>query len=513
MAKQTIIDWQRDGLLVLEGHGHGVSVAIDGLSWQPIAPAGEAVPDDPAAAKARNGDAAQALGRAVEGLGLRKRDVTIVASRDVVEMRTLSIPRMDSNELPDVIRFQAQRQLANMGDHWTLDYVLLPERPGQEMLTALVGVLPPAVQHEMEAACTQAGVQLAHIALRPIEIARFASASGNLNDHDVAMVICLSEQDADLLLLQRGGVAQVRGTRLPHDRQAMATALMGELRRSLMAASNQLAGQAVGAALLVASPELAALVQPQIAQLLGCSVTLVDPGQLLSGKAASSFGPRAGEFANRLSGAAGAIHFAAADRKTKLDFKDPKKRPPPKSRRTTYLLAGAAAALLALGGFYWWSSMNRELDEELASYRDRIAAQKDLKEAAEARIAELAEVEKFMAASPNWLDELTYLAEQIPGAEKVILGDTSFSVLADGTGRISMPIAVDSAETIDVFETALRDEHHVVASKNSVQLDAGSNDLYRWRADETVSVRGRGWSLSEALDSGNPAPAAKVTQN
>ncbi|MEO8271381.1 MAG: hypothetical protein ABI557_16790, partial [Aureliella sp.] len=135
MSKKTIIDWQRDSLLVAVGQTQAGTVTIERLSEQTIGHAASSEGKDDDQLLPLNGDAAQGLVRAIDELGLRKSDATIILSRDLVEVRTLSIPRIDAAELPDVIRFQAQRQLANMGDAWTLDYVLLPDAAGQEMHT------------------------------------------------------------------------------------------------------------------------------------------------------------------------------------------------------------------------------------------------------------------------------------------------------------------------------------------------------------------------------------------
>ncbi|MCA9133819.1 MAG: hypothetical protein KDA45_11720, partial [Planctomycetales bacterium] len=386
MAKQTIIDWQGDGLLVAVGHSQGATVHLEKLCAQTMGPQLGA---DELSSEV---SASQALSRAVDELGLRKSDVTVVVPREMVEVRTLSIPRVDPNELPDIIRFQAQRQLASMGDQWTLDYVLLPQEAGQETLTALVAAISPVALAGIEAACTAAGVQVTHMAFRPIEIARYAIHSGKLPSSGAAVVVCLAERHADLLILHNGQVVQIRGTKLPADGVQLPAILGGELRRSLMAASSQLGSLPIAGALLFASPELAQQAEAVLREAVGCAVTSVDPASLLPTK----FGQAATlsqSSANRIAAVAGACHFASADPKTRLDFKEPKKRPPPKSKRPTYLLAAAAAALLLLAGISWWVSANRALDEALALQKTEIANKQDLKKVSEERIAELREIE------------------------------------------------------------------------------------------------------------------------
>ncbi len=494
MAKQTIIDWQRDSLLVAIAQGHGASVGFEKISEQPIGQiaSGELIP--------LNGDAAQGLCRAVDELGLRRTEAIVVASRDIVEVRTLSIPRVDPAELPDIIRFQAQRQLANMGDSWALDYVLLPEEPGQEMHTALVAVISPTVLSEIESACSQAGLQLTNIALRPIEIARYAVGSGGLSNGDASLVMCMSEQHADLLILNNGAVVLVRSTKLPSEKAQLKTAVSGEVRRSLMAASSQLGNKSIKSAMLFASSDLALQVQEALAEILACQVTLVDPASLLAKELPQRI-ELAHSSANRIAGLAGAVNFATADKRTKLDFKDPKKRPPAKSRRTTYLLAGAAAALLLASGYAWWSSANSALDEDLAMYQSQVASQKELTKVAQERIADLREIEAFLEGSPNWLDELAYMAQEIPSSDKVLFGGPMFAVLPDGTGRITMPVAVNDSSTISEFEESLRDENHILAAKNQVQHEPQPGQLYNWTFEETIAVKNRGWKLVGQLDS------------
>ena len=202
MSKQTVIDWQRDGLLLACGASRGNKVIFEKVSYQPVA--GE-----------ENANALQeALRRGCAELGV-KGDATLIVPRELIEIKTISVPRIDPDELPDVIRFQAQRQLVNMTDSWSLDYVMLPQAPGQEMQTALVGAISPANLAEMDRAAAAAGLQFTRIVFRSIEIARFALEHANLTNERACMIVCVSESNADILILRDKRVIQVRGTRLP----------------------------------------------------------------------------------------------------------------------------------------------------------------------------------------------------------------------------------------------------------------------------------------------------------
>ena len=511
MSKKTTIDWQRDSLIVATGQLQAGTVTIERLSEQAIGRTATSADQKDDELLPLNGDAAQGLVRAVDELGLRKSEVTIILSRDLVEVRTISIPRIEAAELPDVIRFQAQRQLANMGDAWTLDYVLLPDAPGQEMLTALVGAISPATLQTIEAACEQAGITPTHVVLRPIEIARFVTASGKLPGSEPALVVCISEQHADLLILEQGQIVQVRSTKLPSDAAQLQAALGGELRRSLMAAAVQLANTPVRRALLIGSPAAAQSTVELLSEILDCQIAIIDPADLLSGEA-SQQQQFAEQAAHRLAGIAGSFSLSTAAADSKIDFKDPKKRPLPQKRTRTYVLAATAAVLLAAGGLTWWLSVQSELDGQLAHFQTEKENRTTAIAKAQERVTQVQEIDRFLQAAPNWLDEVTYLAERMPAADKVVIGEPSFIVLADGNGRITMPVAVDSSITIKDFESSLRDEQHVVVGSKSTMLDAAPDDLYKWRVDETITVLGRGWDLVSQLDTSRSASQTPAAQ-
>ncbi len=500
VSKQTIIDWQRDSLLVATGQSRGNKLLLEKVSHQLVGENQDGLTITPE----------QALHRAVGQLSLGKSDVTVIASREIVEVRTLSIPRIDADELPDVIRFQAQRQLANMGDTWALDYVLLPDEPGQEMQTALVGVISPAHMAEIETACSGAGLQLAHVSLRPIEIARFALSTGKLPTSGATMVVCMSQQHADLTILKEGKVVQIRCTRLPSEPEKLPVSIRGEIRRSLLAASSQIGSQAISHVLLLAAADLAEQAEGAVAEATGTSVAVIDPASLLPAK----FQQReqlSHSSANRIAALAGAASSVAADRRISLDFKNPKKRPPKKKNTTQWLLAAAATALLVLGGVSWWVTTNRSLDQDLAFYRTEIENKKELVEVAQQRVDELQQIEKFLEDSPNFLDELTFVAQRIPAADKVIMRGLTLNILADGSGQIVVPVEADSSSTIDDFEDSLRDEHHVVKGSNNSQSNQPS-EHYAWQAVEKITISGLGWKLLDDNDSPKSAQQPKTAQ-
>ncbi|MCA9159535.1 MAG: hypothetical protein KDA72_14465, partial [Planctomycetales bacterium] len=280
--------------------------------------------------------------------------------------------------------------------------------------------------------------------------------------------------------------------------------LGGELRRSLMAAAVQLSNKPVRHALLIASPAATQSAVALLSEMLDCQIAFIDPASLLADEVSQQ--PQIVEHsAHRLAGIAGCLSLTTAAAHSKLDFKDPKKRPPPQKSTRTYVLAAVAALLLAVGGLTWWLSVQSELDEQLAYYQSEKENRKAAIATAQERVTQVQEIDRFLQAAPNWLDEVANLAERMPPSNKVLLGGPTFTVLPDGSGRMSMPVAVDSSPTIGAFESSLRDEQHVVAGSKSTMIDVPLFDLYKWRVEETITVRGRGWDLVSQLDTSRSA--------
>lgn len=482
MSKQTVIDWQRDSVLVATGNQRGSKFSIEKLSRQSI---GEL---------ADNTTLKQAVASASSELG-NKGPVVVVVARELVEVRTISIPRMDAAELPDVIRFQAQRQLANMGENWLLDFVLLPDAPGQEMLTALVGVIAPQELSLISAACEGAGYQISHVGLRPLEIARYAVQSNNLPASGASMMISISGSNADLMLLKDGRVVQIRSTKLPSDHSQAVTAIQGEVRRSLMAASGQLGQEPLASVMLLASEQVAASMQTSIAEASSATVSVVSPSSLLSDAAPAIEVEDAGL---RFAAIAGATALPIASKETTIDFLSPKKRPAKKSHKQTYILAAAAGVLVIGGALTWWRSSMQGMRDQLASLQAQAKSAEE-KEAIYKQVSkEAGMVENFLDNSPNWLDELTYISKKIPPSDKVRVYGTSFTTTNTGRSQISIAqVLADSDTTLDEFEDSLRSDNHEVATLGR-QILAKPEGNYRWaEAPVVITLSDRGWPLMD----------------
>lgn len=488
MSKQIVIDWQRNGIVAAVCNQRGSKVTLDKLSRQPV---GE---------NTANTTLKQAVAAAAEELGVSKTPVTVVVARELVEVRTISIPRMDEAELPDVIRFQAQRQLANMGDNWPLDFVLLPDAPGQDMQTALVGVIQPADLTLITGACEAAGLTVAHVGLRPLEVARFATQSGHLASKGNSLLISIAGSNADLMLLKDGRVVQVRSTKVPSEPAQLASSIQGEIRRSLMAASAHVGEDPIGSVMLLADHNVASQLEGPLAQAAGAPISTFDPSELV---AAGTPAQLDDEIGPRLAALGGAAGLGSAAKAAAVDFLNPKKRPPKKDNRRTYMLAAAAGIVVVAGGLSWWRYSSQANENTLVSLKKQLESTKEKEVDYRARSSQLKEVEQFLDQSPNWLDQLSFVAERIPPSDKVQVSRTSFLTTKTGKTQIMFAqVLADSDTSLAEFEDSLRDGTHELLATNRQQLPEPIGD-YRWiAAPVVVTLEDAGWKLTDEIEKG-----------
>lgn len=479
MSKSLILDWQKNSLLLARAHGRLPKATIDAVALQAVGNT-ETVSQT----------ASEALRAAAQQLNA-KGEVCVLVARELVEMRTVQIPKIDADEQPDVIRFQAQRQFANMSDAWTVDFVLLPASGASEMQTALVAAISPAQLNEIESCCAAAGLQVTSIGLRPLQIVHMAVESGLLSGSGRAMIVCVTESVADLLIIREGKVLQVRSTKLPYEADHVGPALQGEVRRSLVAAASELEGQPLDSVLLVASANRSENLLTALKQATGANVVQFHPETVLS-TADTALADSAG---SRLAAMAGALGLQSADRAIVIDFKNPKRRPPKKRDSRKWLLVGGAAATVIVAAVGWYYSTISSLDNDYALIKEELDAKKDSGESARKRLAEFEAIEKFASDAPNWLDELVYVSQTVPASEQIMLTGPSFSIGRNGIGVIDVSLKASDTDSISKFGESLKGESYTVKVSTTQELPKPEG-RYRFSGNVKIEVSGKGWNLS-----------------
>ena len=191
------------------------------------------------------------LAAALAGEPLGKVTTLVGVGRDQVQMKLLSLPPAPAEELPELVRFQAEREFTSLGEDSALDFIPLAgdaTTPHQVLAAALAG----SSLGEVNNVCQALGSELTRVTLRACGAASFVARSSIVGANEISLVANRFEDEADLTVLSGDKIVFVRTVRLadPSNEAARDKALASEIRRTLAAVRQQLGDQQVGKVVL-----------------------------------------------------------------------------------------------------------------------------------------------------------------------------------------------------------------------------------------------------------------------
>lgn len=480
MASLLALEWDGNEVRVALARTRGREALIEDaftIDLQPREP-GQALTAAHVGAKVAAELTARNVGR-VETL--------VAVGRKDIELRLLNVPPAPNDELPDVVRFQAVRQFSTLGEDWPLDFVpisLNDEVPS----SVLAATLSPEHVKQIRATCEVAGLTPRRMVLRPMAAASLLSRQLPDAQQRCRLMIDLLTDEADLTVLIGERVVFLRTCRLPNDADPAAqnSVLLGELRRTIVAAQNQLGGRRVEYVIVCGNPKDHSNLVERLASELSLPVESFDPFAALqmTDEVRRRLPDRHGRFAPLL----GLLVDEAAATPHAIDFLNPRKRPPPPDRRRQRFLAAAAAGTLvaAVGAYVYWefSSLATAISEAKAE-QQRI---EKLVPASQKKIKDAADVEKFVHGDITWLDEFHRLSqpEHFPIADEAIVSQLYASTREPQGGSLLIEGLVRKPDVINQMETDLRDARHSIVGTGSQSDPRDKN--YGWKFKETVVI-------------------------
>jgi Tfp pilus assembly PilM family ATPase len=421
------------------------------------------------------------LAAAMSGRISGKVTTLIAVGRDNVQMQLLALPPAPPDELPEMVRFQSEREFTTLGSDAALDFIPIAgdaQTPHQVLAVALTsgGV---AEAREIAAALE---AQPDRITLRACAAAAIVQRAGVIAADQVALVVNPLTDEADLTVQAGDKVVLMRTVRLPESNQTEVRqrALLGEIRRTIAAVRQQLADRKVDEVIVCGNA--ATLDQSgRLSDELDVPVSMFDPTTHSPAGLNSQSVPA--ESLARFAAVLGMALNEADRRPPIVDFANVRRRAEARRFTRVHALSVAAAAIAALWlGVYLWRQIS-EPTNQLAELEARIADLQSQADMYEEVTAQAAAVEHWMATDVNWLDELEQFArrvrpqplvsEEFPVADDVVV--TQLTMLrppgADPIGgRIDLQAKARSDAAVRDLEQRLRDERHRV-TPGGVQQD------------------------------------------
>ncbi len=416
--------------------------------------------------------------------GLGGSDALVALSRSSIELRTLNLPVAPPDEIPDLVRFQAMQAFTTIGEDWPLDYV---EMEGHDdSLSVLAAVVSPKEVQQVGDICTAAGVKATCLVLRPFAAVSLLQRDASIDLQRGSLIVDLLPDGADLTAVSHGQVVFMRSVRLPShaDDQAQARALVGELRRTIGAAQNQMGGGQIEQIIICDVAEEHAVLRQAVAESMPQEVIAFDPFDAVrAGRGLkSSFPEHAGRYAPLL----GMLACELSGTRHTIDFLNPRKRPAPPSNKRRNLVAAAATLSIVVAGAAVFTLLKNNLDAEIAQLQTQSKELDAEVDKAKVLIDKANAVKKFADGDVTWLDELHELANRLPDADHVILDKLTVAVDPEKGGRMSLQGHVVRPDVIAKFEDSLRYGDNVVAGKKGI-VDEKRKD-YPYLLETTIVV-------------------------
>ncbi len=508
MSRLIALEWDAKEARVAVGRKRAAGgIAIDQAFSVPLPVREEGSTVEP--------DVGAVLAKALAEHGISRTEAMVAVGRANIELRFLSTPPVPTEELPEIVRFQAVRQFTTLGEDWPLDFVPLASNADGGM-NVLAAAIAPELLEQIRKACAAANITISRLVLRPFAAAALLKTQGD--DGKCRMIADLLRDEADLTVLVGSQVIFPRTVRLPSvaDADVLARTLLAEGRRTMIAAQNQLGGRRVEEVVIYGDGTHHAPLKQLLEKELSVTVRLVDPFEHVEWADAKAKKPEyPGTFAPLL----GMMIDEAASVAPVIDFLHTRKKPAPpnQSRRLVSIAAAIAAVfLLAFGLMQWrlWS-----LDSELNTLRTNRFKQDKLAKESAKPIKDADLLDAFAASDITWLDEFATLSSKLPPPEGVIVSELTAQIVPKGGGgTIKITGHAETSELVTKLEDSLRDKQHNVSGKGTAQDP--DRQYLPWTFDETVTIAAnvaKPAAASPAAKSTSPptktaaAPAAKIT--
>ncbi len=478
MARLIALEWDTQELRLASGVRHGATVAVDHLAAAPLA-------GDPSLTQDELDARIQAsLNQLVTSLGLSKSEVVFAAGRASVELRSLMLPPATDNELPDMVRFAAQRAFAQLGDSWPLDFIKLPSHEGVQVLAAATS---PVVVTKAKKLAEQCGIVFKQLMLRPLSTIALTLASAPALRDQAMLIVSVVGDEIDLVIADQGAVGLMRTARLPQGDPAFRQkALAAEIKRTRIASESQT--PAVKPIHLVLWGDIgsgAGLAQG-LAEQTGMSITELSLPKSVELKGAAAKGVADVE---RFAPVVGLLHHALHPEFPAIDFANPRKRVEKKKPVREMSIAGVALAAVIGFGAWWYYSEHSRLSNAIALLKKE---SKDLDETvsiSQKKIDEWNKIRKFMQSDINWLDQLAVLSERSLSADQMIFGETMFAIdPLTGDGKVTGAVGATQSEFLTQYEQRLREAKYVIQGKGATP---SRDPKYKWGETQAIRVPAR----------------------
>jgi hypothetical protein len=397
VSKYIAIDLDSQGVFVVSGLARSGGAKVErAVAW--AATDGEGGPPP------LTNETAKRLGEELRdrlrAAGVASAPVVVAVGRDRVVLKELRYPVVPAHEEPNIVRFQAMKELSDSPEEVVLDYVPLANGAASGERRSMAVAVRKDVYSAIQKMCAAANLKLTAVTPRPYAIAAligqaFAAGTAPAPDSkaDAVAVLTLGPGGGEFTVVRNGEVTFTLA--VPAPVVASETMLLAQVRRNLTTYAGSNPGHPVQALYVADADDSWGL---RFRPALGIPVHAFDP---LGGAVRDL--PE--ELRGRFAGAAGLL--AARGGALPINFAAPRQPRAEADPKKNQILVAALAAmlLLAAGAVGGWFVLN-DADAKLSQLKTDHEDKKKRLDGMEPDKKRLDAVDQWKARRVVWLDEL-----------------------------------------------------------------------------------------------------------
>ncbi|MFC1758519.1 type IV pilus biogenesis protein PilM [Planctomycetota bacterium] len=466
MPRFLAIDWDDSEIRIASANVQGDKVSVDDLVSKPLA--------DPA-------NVQDALRGLIAEHKLKATEALICAPRSSVELRSVTVPPVPDEELPDIIRFQALREFSELSDDWPIDY--LPVSADEHGITVKAAAMSPKCLREITQPIEACEIKPVGLMLRPTAI---ASIARKMDPHEGGLRLLVDQLDTkiELTVIDGLNIQLMRTINLPpgDNAEQRNSVLTSEIQRTVVATQNQ-TNNNIETVVFFGSKEMRQSQADLTQSKLNLKTECINPLDSVSVSGRVALGQ---VDSGRFAAAIGMLCEQASEENETIDLLRPRKPVEPPSRRNLYSLLGLTAACVVLAAIAGvWYQLD-QFDREIKSLRSTAYSQKEQAEMATARIEKAASVLHWEKSSVNVLAELDRISQKMPPPEEIQLSQARGMIDQTGNGKITLQGYAKESASLETAVTNLADDNHKLQLPMA-QKTKGS-EKYAWTFNKSITV-------------------------
>jgi len=436
------------------------------------------------------------LRAALDEQGVTARQAVVSLPRQDVVTRNLELPVVSSDELPDLVRFQAGAKSSLPLDQMGIDFLPLPHDEDSEACSVLLATVPKATIDEITTVLAGAGIGLVGLGVGSVALTDLvvmdASSVGD------GLVVAGDATRLDVTIHRDGRTAFTHSTWLAEDGDSIQAASQA-ISRALFAARNSMPDLKVGDAHLL-GPLSNDLVETVRARLSGpgfdTRVEVISLKNLSRVRFEEDPGdtaelPAVGAVLGQLLGHAGLV----AER---IDFLDPHRAAPPARRisgqNLAYALAAVCVMAVLITGIRTWRTS--DVDGLITGVKKKVAKEERAffgGTPVTKKLPSVGLVDRWKSQRVNWLDQFSELSPLIDNDEIVFTELDMTQEVRTGLGRITVTgLATDRRPVTDLTNRVRGSSNYKVPAKKFDENKDRDTQDYKIRFSKVdISLEGK----------------------